>query len=222
MFARVEPGVVLDHLDVGVQRLDRHPRRGRLRDADPLGVVDHLALEVRVVDDVVVDDPDRPDSGRGEVERGRGAEPAGAEQQHLRVEQLQLALDPDLGEQGVARVAHPLLLGQARVADGRQPGRLPGDDPALDHADVVVAERLELGGHLRGAVVGAAVQEQALRGVGGDLVEALDQLALRHVNGLGDVGLVPLVLLADVDQLRAVGDLLARGLQIKHLDRHLP
>ena len=71
--------------------------------------VDHLALQVREVDVVVVDDPERADAGRGQVERGRRAEPAGAEQQHLRVEQLLLALDADLGDQQVARVALALL-----------------------------------------------------------------------------------------------------------------
>jgi hypothetical protein len=55
--------------------------------------VDDLALEVGDVDDVVVDDAERPHAGRGEVERGRRAEAAGAEQQDLRVEQLLLALD---------------------------------------------------------------------------------------------------------------------------------
>ena len=73
------------------------------------GGVDHLALQVREVDLVVVDDAERADAGRGEVERGRRAEAAGAEQQHLRVEQLLLALDADLGDQQVARVAVALL-----------------------------------------------------------------------------------------------------------------
>src|ERR1700745_4189864 len=41
-----------------------------------------------------------------------GPEPAGAEQQHLRVEQLRLALEPDLGDEQVARVALALLAGQ--------------------------------------------------------------------------------------------------------------
>ena len=77
--------------------------------ADAVGGVDHLALEVGEVDDVVVDDAERADAGGGEVERGRRAEAAGAEQQHLRVEQLQLALEADLGEQQVARVALALL-----------------------------------------------------------------------------------------------------------------
>ena len=83
--AGVEAEVVLDDVDVGVERLDRLARRGGLRLADPLGVVDHLALQVGGVDDVVVDEAERADPGRGQVERGRGAEPAGADQQHLGV-----------------------------------------------------------------------------------------------------------------------------------------
>ena len=80
--------------------------------ADPLARVDHLALEVRQVDLVVVDDPERADAGRGQIQRRRRAEAARAEQQHLRVEQLLLALGPDLGEQQMARVALALLGGQ--------------------------------------------------------------------------------------------------------------
>ena len=109
-------------------------RRFGLRHADPLGVVDHLALQVGGVDDVVVDEADRADPGRGQVERGRGAEPAGAEQQHLGVEQLQLAVDPDLGKQGVARVAVALLGGHALGGDHRQPLLLPGEDAAAIEA----------------------------------------------------------------------------------------
>ena len=105
-----------DHLDVGVERLDRLLGRLDLRLADPLGVVDHLALQVGQVDLVVVDDAERADAGRGEVQGGRRAEPAGADQQHLRLEQLLLALEPDLRDQQVARVALTLLGGQRRSA----------------------------------------------------------------------------------------------------------
>ena len=96
-----------------------------LRHPDPFGVVDHLALQVGGVDDVVVDEADGPDPGRGQVERGRRAEPAGAEQQDLRVQQLELAVDPDLGQQGVARVAVALLRGHPGGGDDRQPLLLP-------------------------------------------------------------------------------------------------
>ncbi len=82
-----------------------------LRHADAVVRVGHLALEVREVDHVVVDEPDRADAGRGQVERRRRAEAAGAEQQHLRVEQLELALEADLGHEDVARVALALLGG---------------------------------------------------------------------------------------------------------------
>ena len=69
----------------------------------------HLALEVGLVHDVVVDDPEPADAGRGEVERRRRAEPAGADQQHARVEQLQLAGLADLGDQDVTAVALALV-----------------------------------------------------------------------------------------------------------------
>ena len=52
------------------------------------------------VDDVHVDDAERADAGGGEVERGRGAEAAGAEQQDARVEKLQL---PSMSTSGSSR-----------------------------------------------------------------------------------------------------------------------
>ncbi len=83
-----EPLLVGDHLDVRVQRLDRPLGRLDLRPAERVGRVDDLALEVRRVDDVVVDDAEAADARGGEVERRGRAEAAGADQQHLRVEQL--------------------------------------------------------------------------------------------------------------------------------------
>ena len=112
-----------------------------------------LALEVREVDDVVVDDAERAHPGGREVERGRRAEPAGAEQEHLRVEQLELALEPDLGHQQVARVALALLGAQrARYLDVVA-AVLPERDAAAHGRDVLVAELLlkRVGGE-RGAL----------------------------------------------------------------------
>ena len=48
-------------------------RRLRLGHADRGHRVQHLALQVRLVDDVGVDDRDRADAGRGEVEAGRAS-----------------------------------------------------------------------------------------------------------------------------------------------------
>ena len=90
------------HADVGVERLDRALRRFGLRLAEALGRVDDLALEVRVVDDVVVDDPDRPDPCRGEIERRGRAEAAGSDQEDPRVEEAELPLLADLGDEEVA------------------------------------------------------------------------------------------------------------------------
>jgi len=80
--------------------------------------VEDLALEVRQVDDVEVDDADRADAGGREIERGRGSEPAGADQQRLRLEEPLLALRADLGDQQVAAVA---LLLVAAEDDRRLP-----------------------------------------------------------------------------------------------------
>ena len=57
----------------------------------------------------VVDDAERSDARRREVERGRGSEPAGPDQQDPGLEQLLLPGQPDLRDQKVARVALALL-----------------------------------------------------------------------------------------------------------------
>ncbi len=124
----VEASVVLDDVHVRVERLDRSLRRSRLGDADSVGRVDHLALEVGGVDHVVVDDPDRADPGRGEIESGRRAEPTGAEQKDLGVQEGDLALDADLGQERVARVAVALLGREALRVDERVARFLPRDD----------------------------------------------------------------------------------------------
>ena len=90
--------VVGDDVDVRVQRHDRLLRRVDLAVADPVEVVEDLALQVGGVDLVHVDDADRPDSGSGEVQRGGRAEPSGSEEQDLGGEQLGLALRADLGK----------------------------------------------------------------------------------------------------------------------------
>ena len=99
--------------------------------ADPVHVVEDLALQVGGVDHVHVDDADGADTGRSQVQRGGRAEAAGAEQQHLGVEQLELALLPHLGEQQMALVAVALL-----GVEG--PRRRPGTSvvlPAVEATD---------------------------------------------------------------------------------------
>src|SRR3954463_7680138 len=59
------------HLDVWVELADRPRGRLDLRLPERGGRVENLALEVRFVDDVGIDDPERADTGRGEIERRR-------------------------------------------------------------------------------------------------------------------------------------------------------
>ena len=105
-------------------------RRLDLALADPVGRVDDLALEVADVDDVEVDDADRPDARGGEIQRGRRAEAARADEQRLRAEQLRLAGRADLGDQQMAAVALLLLGGQDDRRLELEPGALPGLEPA--------------------------------------------------------------------------------------------
>jgi hypothetical protein len=130
----------LTTFDVGVERLDRLLGGVDLGHADALRGVDHLALEVGEIDDVVVDDPERADAGRRQVERGRRAEPARAEQQHLRLEQLLLPALADLGDEQVARVALALLRAERLGHLDLVAAVLPQRDPAGHRLDVLVAE----------------------------------------------------------------------------------
>ena len=130
---------VRDDLDVRVQlansplgRLDLWlPERGRR--------MQHLALEVRLVDCVVVHDPESADPCGGEVERGRRAEPARTDDEHVRGEQPLLARDADLRDQDVPAVPDALCLVETA---GRLDGETrlgPGHDPARERDDVLEA-----------------------------------------------------------------------------------
>src|SRR6185437_7969704 len=107
--------------------------------AEPLGRVRDLALQVGGVDDVVVDDAEPADAGRGEVEARGAAEAAGADQEDARLEELQLAFDADLRDQEVAAVARALL-GVERLWELRREAvPLPVGVAARERGDVLVA-----------------------------------------------------------------------------------
>jgi hypothetical protein len=87
--------------------------------------------------------PSVPTPAGGQVERGRRAQAAGAEQEHLGVEQLLLALGADLGEQEVARVALALL-GREGLGDlDGVAAVLPQRDAAGHRLDVLEAELVQ-------------------------------------------------------------------------------
>ena len=95
--------------------------------------MDDLPLQVRFVDDVGVDDAERPDAGGGEVERCGRAEAAGADQEHPAAEQPFLADLADLRDQEVPRVAAPLIGGEGA-------GRLDSEAIALPVREAAVRE----------------------------------------------------------------------------------
>src|SRR5438445_85413 len=82
-------------------------------------------------------------AGRGQVERRGRAEAAGADQQDLRLEQLQLARLSDLRDQQVARVPRSLLGREGRRQDDLVAVPLPVGEAAGEGGDVLVAELLQ-------------------------------------------------------------------------------
>ncbi len=107
----------------------------QLLDPDVLRAVDDLALQVGNVDHIGIDDADRADAGRGQVQAERRAQPARADQQHLGGLQLLLAGQRDLRHDQVPAVAHDLIGVQGRcgrvpvggrcaTGDGRHDGEL--------------------------------------------------------------------------------------------------
>ncbi len=98
-----------DDTHVGVHAVQAILRGVDLRTTDVIGREHHLALQVGEVDVVEIDEADRADTGRGEVQADRGAEAAGAHDQHTGVAQLLLPLPADFGKRDVSRVALNLI-----------------------------------------------------------------------------------------------------------------
>ena len=138
-----------------------------------------LALQVALVDVVHVDDAERADAGGSQVERGGRSEAAGAEQQHLGLEQLDLPGHPDLGQEEVALVAIGLDGAERRRLAPGAPLVLPLAEAAGHRHDVGVAELAERPGGERAADPAGAVDDDRLRLVG----EATLDLALEMATG---------------------------------------
>ena len=109
--ARVQPRGMRDQPDFGIDRGDRLGRACHLRHADPVGRVDHLALQVGEVHRIVVHHADRAHPRRGEIEQQRRAQTAGADHQDAGLQQLLLADAADFGQDDVPRIALELLFG---------------------------------------------------------------------------------------------------------------
>jgi hypothetical protein len=184
-----------------------------------------LALEVRRVDAVVVDDAEPADAGGGEIEACRAAEPARADQEHPGVEELQLALLAHLRDQQVAAVSRPLLAVEHARKLRREAVSLPVREPAGERDDVLVPELLERLGREGRAGARLAVEDDRLSPVGGGALDPGLEVAARDVDRAGEVPLAPLVLLTDVDEERPRSRIeqlaSARGVDLADLGLHL-
>src|SRR5262245_17810936 len=81
-----------DHLDIRVQGVQGLLCGCDLGHADAIIGVKNLSLQVTQIDDVVIDNPNRPHASRSQIERGRRSQATSANTQDFRVQQLRLAL----------------------------------------------------------------------------------------------------------------------------------
>ena len=108
----VEPPLDLDHLDMRIEARDRLLGAVDLLAADIAGRVQHLAMQIGERDDVVVDDPQSPDAGAGEILQRRRAEPARADRQRARRLELVLPRPADAAQHDLPRIALDLFLAE--------------------------------------------------------------------------------------------------------------
>ena len=95
-------------------RLESRSRAASLFDfADIACAKRDLPLKIREIHDIEIDESEPPDASCGEIKSQRSAESAGADQQHLRVLELELTLHADFGHDQVAAVAKNLFVGKA-------------------------------------------------------------------------------------------------------------
>ena len=132
-----------NHVDVGVVGEQGLLGRLHLGAVDVGGLVEDLALEIGAVDDVEVDESQRADAGEGEVESDGGAEPAGANDEHLRFDDFALPDAGDLGHDEVAAVALDHLGGESDIGAAGEGGD-EGDLVAGGEAGGFAVERIDL------------------------------------------------------------------------------
>src|SRR5581483_291418 len=120
-----------------------------------------------------------------QVQTGRGAEAARADQQHARAQELELTLDADLGDEQVTAVAGALLRAERLGELRREAVSLPVRVAAGERDDALVAELLERLRRERGARAAGAVDEHRARAVRRDLLDPRLEVAARDVHRAG-------------------------------------
>ena len=163
-----------------------------------------LALQVRGVDDVHVDYPDRAHAGRCQIKGGGRTEAAGTEQEHLRLEQPLLAGLTDLGEEEVPLVAVALIGVEGARGHPVAPLVLPLVESPGHGRDVRITELPEgLRCQNRARAAGAVDDDLAVL-VGDSPLDLKLEEAPRQVHSAGHGPLGVLVGLSNVEEERLV------------------
>ena len=89
-------GVGLD-FHIGIELIELRLRRFDLLPADVCGGVQDLALQIGQLDFVGIDDAQSSDAGGSKIKSRGRTQPAGADDQHARLAQLDLPLPPMSG-----------------------------------------------------------------------------------------------------------------------------
>ena len=195
-----EANVIGDDVYVRVDRGEGLLGRVDLAFTDPVQVVEDLALEIRLVDHVHVDDADPSHPGGRQVQGGRRTQTAGSQQQDAGVQQLQLALLAHLGQEHVALVAVALVGTQGARGAPVAALILPTVEAAVHGDHVGVAQLLEgVGGERRADPAGTHDDEWLVPVVDPTLDAGLE-VAPRDVDRVGNRPLLELVGLADVEE----------------------
>src|SRR5215217_7944909 len=113
-------GLFVDpHLHVGIYVLEFLVGALHLGTPQVGGAVDDLTLQVRLVHDVEVHDPDGPYARRREIERERAPETTSSHGENLRGLELLLPVEGHLGHYEVPAVASNFLIAQLHCTVGR-------------------------------------------------------------------------------------------------------
>jgi hypothetical protein len=188
-----------DQLHIRIEGGERFPGRLDLGHAQAIDVVEHLALEVGGIHHVRVDDPQRPDPGRGQIEGGGRPQAAGPDQKNRGPQEGGLAGLSDLREEDVAAVSGPLFGGHSPRWRPWSAFSLPSTEAPRHRMDVAVSHRTQCVGS-QGAATAATAEEDDLGLWIGDCPGngALERAA-GEKEGPGEGALGVLVTLANVD-----------------------
>ena len=110
-----EHGVVQDDMHVRIDVLDPVARAVELLAADILRAMEHLALEIRVIDDIEINEPECADPRCGKIKSDRGAKPARPNAEHFGRLELLLPFERYLRHDEMPRITGDFIIAELDV-----------------------------------------------------------------------------------------------------------